>query len=186
MNQAPHDLDLICHLLGQPQKVYAWIRTVFQKIEVEDTIQAMMAWPNGAMGSIHISTAQGKRPYRLEVIGTKGTLNIASGSIECHLFDEDIRETIMHSSEGFPQIQAHPHAVELPDGTGDHAAVYRNLYAAIVDGASIRADGEEGAQSLELANAMVMSSFTQQEVELPLDREAYGALLRKLQNGDAV
>ena len=37
LNQAPHDLDLICHLLGRPQKVYAWTRTMLQKIEVEDT-----------------------------------------------------------------------------------------------------------------------------------------------------
>ena len=186
LNQAPHDLDLICHLLGQPKKVYAWTRTMLQTIEVEDTIQGMMAWPNGGMGSIHISTAEGKRPYRLEIIGTKGTLNIAQGSIECNLFKEDIRETITQSPEGFPQIETHPHEVELPDGTGDHVAVYQNLRDAILDGAPLGADGKQGLMSLELANAMIYSSHHQQEVELPLNREAYGRLLKTLQNkGDA-
>ena len=182
MNQAPHDLDLICHLLGQPNKVYAWTRTMLQTIEVEDTIQGMMTWPNGGMGSIHISTAEGKRPYRLEIIGTKGTLNIAKGSLECHLFEEDIRDTISHSPEGFPKIKAHPHKIDLPEGSGDHVAVYQNLRAAILDGAPVRAGGEQGTLSLELANAMIYSSYHQQEVELPIDREAYSALLKKLQN----
>ena len=183
MNQAPHDLDLICHLLGQPKKVYAWTRTLLQTIEVEDTIQAMMEWPNGGMGSIHISTAEGKRPYRLEIIGTKGTLNIAQGSIECHLFDEDIRDTITKSSEGFPQIKAHPYKVELPDGSGDHVAVYQNLRDAILEGKPLKADGKQGIQSLELANAMIYSSHHKKEVDLPLDREAYSNLLKMLQDG---
>lgn len=183
MNQAPHDLDLICHLLGQPKKVYAWTRTLLQTIEVEDTIQAMMEWANGGMGSIHISTAEGKRPYRLEIIGTNGTLNIAQGSIECHLFEEDIRETITQSPEGFPKIKAHQHHVDLLEESGDHIAVYRNLRDAILDGVPLKADGKQGILSLEMANAMIYSSHHKQEVELPLDREAYATLLKKLQNG---
>ena len=35
--------------------------------------------------------------------------------------------------------------------------------------------------SLELANAIIYSSYTNQVVELPLDRAAYGALLAQLQ-----
>ncbi len=180
MNQAPHDLDLICHLLGQPQKVYAWTRTILQKIEVEDTIQGMMAWDNGAMGSIHISTAEGARPYRLEIIGTKGTLNIAQGSIECHLYDEDIRETILHSPEGFPEIQAHPHEIKLQEGEGDHVAVYKNLFTAINKQAPLRANGQAGILSLELANAMILSSHRQKEVSLPINRAEYKTLLDEL------
>jgi hypothetical protein len=42
------------------------------------------------------------------------------------------------------------------------------------------ADGAEGRMSLELANAMIYSSHTRDEVELPLDRQRYTALLEDL------
>ena len=55
LNQAPHDLDLVCHLLGSPERVVAWTRTKLHAIETEDTVQAMLEWPastteNGAKG----------------------------------------------------------------------------------------------------------------------------------------
>ena len=56
LNQAPHELDLLCYLLGLPARVVAWTRTILHEIEVEDTIQAMLEWDNGTLGSIHIST----------------------------------------------------------------------------------------------------------------------------------
>ena len=37
--------------------------------------------------------------------------------------------------------------------------------------------------SLELANAMILSSHTRETVELPLDRDRYAALLNDLKRG---
>jgi hypothetical protein len=39
------------------------------------------------------------------------------------------------------------------------------------------ADGTEGRMSLELANAIILSSHTARAVDLPLDRTAYADLL---------
>ena len=47
LNQAPHDLDLICHLLGSPERVGAWLRTKLRATETENTVQAMLEWPDG-------------------------------------------------------------------------------------------------------------------------------------------
>jgi predicted dehydrogenase len=38
MNQAPHQLDVLCFLFGLPMKVYAWTRTLLHAIETEDTV----------------------------------------------------------------------------------------------------------------------------------------------------
>ncbi|MEZ4675271.1 MAG: Gfo/Idh/MocA family oxidoreductase [Caldilineaceae bacterium] len=54
MNQAPHSLDLLCHLAGMPKRVVAWNRTLRHSIEVEDTSMAMLEWENGALGSIFL------------------------------------------------------------------------------------------------------------------------------------
>jgi predicted dehydrogenase len=60
------------------------------------------------------------------------------------------------------------------------AAVYRDLHAAILDGSPLRADGVQGRLSLELANAITLSSQRGVAVDLPLDRAAYADLLAEL------
>lgn len=183
MNQAPHDLDLLCHLLGMPSHVFAWAKTTLHKIEVEDTVQAMLHWPKGAMGSLHISTAQGKRPYRLEIVGTKGTLHINEGYLTFNKYDEDMASFIVNSADPFPTVNSRPVPVEFSDGKGNHTAVYQNFHKAIRQGTQVRTSGKQGRMSLELANAMIYSSHTQQEVALPLDRAAYSKLLQQLRRG---
>ena len=180
MNQAPHNLDLICHLVGLPGRVVAWTRTQLHRIEVEDTVQAMLEWSNGAWGSLHISTAEAGRPERLEILGTNGYLQIIPGAVTFYEFDSDVRAFILESQRPFsaPGVQSSP--VELEPGAGDHVAVYRNFHEAILHGAPLAADGAEGRMSLELANAMTYSSFTRCAVELPLDRQKYAALLEDL------
>ena len=81
----------------------------------------------------------------------------------------------------FPEVDSQEVELPLGSGTGDHTAVYQNFHRAIQTGSPIRADGSEGRMSLELANAMIYSSDTGQEVTLPLDRQAYAALLQTLQ-----
>lgn len=183
MNQAPHDLDLLCYLLDMPDFVFAWTRTTLHKIETEDTVQAMLHWPKGAMGSLHISTAQGKRPYRLEIVGTKGTLHIQDGALQFNRYEKEIASFIANSPEPFPEVGSQRVEIPFGTGTGDHLAVYRNFHKAVREGTQVRAGGKQGRMSLELANAMIYSSHTRQEVPLPLDRAAYVELLEKLKRG---
>jgi predicted dehydrogenase len=180
MNQAPHDLDLICHLVGAPEKVTAWTRTQFHAIETEDTAQAMLQWPNGAWGSVHISTAEAGRSQRLEIAGTNGILHIERGGLTFHQFDTELREFLKTSDELYRGPGTSVTPIELEPGAGNHAAVYENLHAAILNGTALMADGVEARKSLELANAMIYSSYQGQEVALPLDRHGYAALLEEL------
>lgn len=186
LNQAPHDLDLICHLLGLPARVVAWTRTAFHAIETEDTVQAMLEWAGGTLGSVHISTAEGGRPARLELLGTRGLLRVGAGTLTFERFGEDVTDFLADNPEPFasPVLEGVPLA--LPPGAGDHEAVYRDLYRAVTEGTPVSADGAAGRMSLELANAMILSSYTRETVELPLDRERYAALLNDLRRGHQV
>ena len=180
LNQGPHDLDLVCHLAGMPRRVISWNRTNFHKIEVEDTISAMLEWDNGATGYLHISTAESGPKSNLEIVGTKGSLQIGQGFLTFDEFDEDVHEFLRTTQEIYAGPGQHPVEVQLPDNTGDHPAVYRNFHSAILHGAPISATGEEGIMSLELANAMIYSSYSRSVVELPLDRQKYCDLLESL------
>ncbi len=74
--------------------------------------------------------------------------------------------------------------LDLPGDGGGHLAVYQDLIEAIHTGRQPRVSGREALMSLELANAIIHSSHTNQAVVLPLDRAAYAATLKKLQNND--
>lgn len=182
MNQAPHGLDLICYLLGLPIRVSAWTRTVQHDIETEDTVTAMLEWGSGATGTIYMSTAEaGER--RMEIAGTAGTLRLGEREIRYQRNEPDLADHIANNENPFGRPAQVEATLEVEDAgdPGGHAAVYRNLHAAIFDGEPLRCDGRQGRQSLELANAMIYSSQTNATVEMPLDRAAYEQLLLKLQ-----
>ncbi len=53
----------------------------------------------------------------------------------------------------------------------------RNFVDAVLDGKALIAPAEEGIRSVELANAMLLSSFTDTTVALPMDASAFEHLL---------
>ena len=183
MNQAPHSLDLLCHLVGMPKRVVAWNRTLRHSIQVEDTSMAMLEWENGALGTLFFSTAEAG-PRRIEIVGTGGILTIhEDGTLRFQRYEPELREHIAHSPERFAAPAIVEEAVPLGHGLGKHTEVYQDFHRAILAGTAVRADGVEGRMSLELANAIIYSSYTGAPVELPLDRAGYAALLAELQAG---
>ena len=74
-------------------------------------------------------------------------------------------------------------SVTFPPGRGDHFDVHEDFAAAIRTGAPLRVPARDALWSLELANAIVLSSHTGQSVTLPVDRAAYAALLADLRSG---
>ena len=184
INQGQHDLDLLCHLAGgPPARVVGWTRARLHAIEVEDTGDALAEWPDGAAGSIHISTAEANEDQRIEVVGTGGRLRVRRGRLEVYRNAVDFREYAATAANAYepPAVEAMP---PLEGGDGGHVAVYRNLVAAMAGTEPLLAPGREGAWPLELANAIVLSAATNAEVRLPLDRAAYSDLLARRRRGD--
>ncbi len=187
MNQGIHHLDLLCYVVGAPSRVVGWTRTLLQRIETEDTAQAMLEWPDGALGTLHLTTAEAGEPERLELVGTRGVarMEYRSGSppaadLTFETFETDLRDHVAHDPRPYTAPGSHPAPVAIEAGTGDHAAVYRDFHTAILGGTAPAASGVDGRMSLELANAVIYSSHTGAAVTLPLDRGAYAALLAEL------
>ena len=180
MNQAPHDLDLICHLMGLPAQVVSWNRTLYHRIEVEDTISAMLEWENGATGYVHINTQESDLSGQLVLVGTGGALRIEPGALRFEKFETDVHD-FLETAEPFARVESHPEDVPLPEGAGNHAAVHANFRAAIRDEEPLVCPGSEGVLSLMLANAMILSSHRNMAVRLPLDPDEYADLLAELQ-----
>jgi predicted dehydrogenase len=59
VNQAPHQLDLLCWLMGDIAEVYGtWANVNHPYIEVEDTALAIVKFKSGALGNIILSNSQ--------------------------------------------------------------------------------------------------------------------------------
>ena len=182
MNQGAHNLDLLCYLLGVPERVYAWTRRQVHAIETEDTVQAMLEWQNGAIGSLHLSTAEMMQPEHIRIVGTRGYLDIVDGKPDLQLLDEDLKDFIATSPEPFSAPRSHSVPVVLEDSQGNHSTVHRQFSQAILSGTTFTSTGAQGRMELELANALIYSSHTQRPVTLPLNREDYTKFLLELQH----
>jgi predicted dehydrogenase len=184
MNQGPHPLDLLCHLAGPPARVWGWTRTRAHAIEVEDTAQAMLEFPNGAPGYLTISTAEAGLARRLQIVGDRAVLELVGDDLSTLHFSPSQSEFRATSTEMWaaPKVTAQTH--NLPGDGGGHLAVHTDLVEAIANGHRPRCDAREALMSLELANAITLSSDLGAAVTLPIDRGAYAALLARLR-GDS-
>jgi predicted dehydrogenase len=174
-------LDLLCYLLGSPSRVFAWTRNLLHHIETEDTIHALLAWPNGLLGSLHISTAEADEAERLKIVGTQGSLEIGHGRLLAHTLEMDVRDYARLQTHPYASLARTPQTITLPPGQADHVAVYRSFHAALLQQPSDYCDGFQARQELEVANAIVYSNYLHREVTLPLDPSAYRTLLSELQ-----
>jgi predicted dehydrogenase len=186
VNQAIHTLDLLCYLLDTPETVLGWIKVAGHAVECEDTAQAMLEYLGGAFGTLHVSTVEAGSPRHIRIVGERALLSLVGDDLTIARFSPDLATYRHESAEMFGEPAAASERVVLPPapafGTG-HTLVHRDLYAAIAGGGTPRCDGVSARMSLELANAITLSSCTRRPVTLPLDRQAYSTLLADLRSG---
>ena len=82
MNQGIHGIDLLQYIMGPVKSVAGYSKTLARKIEVEDTVSAVVEFKSGALGVIQATTsAYPGCPRRLEINGEKGTVIIEEDTI---------------------------------------------------------------------------------------------------------
>jgi UDP-N-acetyl-2-amino-2-deoxyglucuronate dehydrogenase len=182
MNQAPHTLDLLCHLAGPPATAWGVSRRRSQPMEAEDTATALLEYGNGAVGTLAVSTTE-PGVQRIELVGDRGRIEIVGETLAFQRFEPPLSEHLPTATGMFDQPAIVSESVELPAGRGDHVDVHQDFAAAIRTGGPPRVPAREALWSLELANAIVLSTHTGRAVPLPVDREAYAALLADLRSG---
>jgi UDP-N-acetyl-2-amino-2-deoxyglucuronate dehydrogenase len=180
MNQAPHTLDLLCHLAGPPATAWGRAQRRAQPMEAEDTATALLTYEDGGVGTVAVSTLE-PGVQRIELVGDRGCIEIAGESLLFERFDPPVSEHLSSAPGMFDEPERVAEAVELPEGRGDHRALHVDFAAAVRDGREPRVTGRDALWSLELANAIVLSTYDERAVSLPVDRDAYAALLARFQ-----
>lgn len=186
INQNPHQLDLWQWMFGMPEKVFA--RVFFGKyhnIEVEDDLVALFEYENGTLGEYITSTGEAPGTNRLEVACDMGKIVIEDNRM---LFDRNVI-----SEREFEKNNTHPFGkpecwkCQIPadfSGGEQHIGIVKNFANAILSGEELLSPGEEGIRGLTLSNAIHLSGWTGETVDVknfPHDR-FYSLLQEKINN----
>lgn len=180
MNQSPHIIDMFIQLGGMPSAVYGRVETRMHRIEVEDQAEALLKYPGGATGYLYCSTNEFGPGQMIEVFGDKGKLVLRNGELTLFRFKPGIRKAITHTRKPWDTPKLEPVPLKIPVKITGHFCVIQNMARHLLYGERLVTPGASGIDSLELANAITLSSHLDKWVKLPLRRANYDALLAKL------
>ena len=188
LNQAPHVLDRYAWLCGMPSSLIAFCDTTLHNIEVEDTASAVLRHANGAHGHLHISTTEEPHVSRVSISCDQGRIMVENDKVTVTRLEKSIRErtandpnlwaSIGGRTREYPLSQSEPMSRLL-------SLFYENFMAATEGKEALATPAQEGRNTVELANAMMLSSALGREISLPLDRKQYSDFIQsKLASGN--
>lgn len=181
LNQCPHQLDLMQWLFGMPEKVRSFCQIGrFHKIEVEDDVTTYLQYPDGSTGVFITTTGEAPGTNRLEVAAEQGKVIIEGDGIKWVRNEKQTTEFSNTTESSFGKPPTWDISIPTSGNGEQHVGIMKNFVNAILKDEELIAPAAEGIRSVELANAMLYSSFTDSTLELPIDGAAYETHLKKL------
>jgi len=182
LNQCPHQLDMWQWFCGMPKRIRAFCSFgKYHNIEVEDDVTAYAEYENGATGTFITSTGEAPGTNRFEIAGDRGKIVMEDDTLTFWRNRTGERQFNEEYTGGFGQPEVWKCDIPTGDEGGAHSEVIAKWIQAILkdDPSLLVMDGREGICSLELANAMLLSTWTDAWVDLPIDDEKYHQMLQE-------
>lgn len=182
-NQCPHNIDMYQWLFGVPAHISGFAHIgKYHDIEVEDEVTAYFEHDNGMIGHFIVTTAETPGTNRLEVIGENGKLILEGGKLVFYRNKMSMFKFLKETQESFGNVESV--YTEVPvDGNqpqGHHVVTEKFIDTIINGGGELIAHGTEGIRSVEMANAIMLSSFNKRMIDLPIDADEYENKLKEL------
>ncbi|MEE2627850.1 MAG: Gfo/Idh/MocA family oxidoreductase [Candidatus Latescibacterota bacterium] len=179
-NQCPHNLDLWQWICGMPERVRAFCHFgKYHDIEVEDDVTAYAEYANGATGVFITSTGEAPGTNRLEISADNGKVVLEGGKITFWRTRVPSSQFLKEWPNGFGSPEVWKCEVPFRGGGEEHRGITKNWVQAIRQGTPLLASGDEGVRGVELANAMMLSTWTDDWVDIPVDEERFYEELQK-------
>ena len=168
INQNPHQLDLWQWLFGMPDRVFAKVSFgKYYNIEVEDDVSAFFEYDNGTTGQYITSTGEAPGTNRLEIACDMGKLVIENNKIT---FNRNIiSEREFNKTNTIPFGTPECWNCEIPadfSGGEQHRGILKNFAEAVLNNTELLAKGEEGINGLTISNAIHLSGWTGETIDL--------------------
>ncbi len=181
LNQCPHQLDLLQWILGMmPQSIRSFCHFgKWHDIEVEDDVTAYLEYENGATGVFVTSTADCPGTNRLEIMGNCGKLICEDEKLKLYHLKEGVKEFNERYKGGFGEPEKEEIEVETDGVNLQHLGVINNFANAVLGIEPLHVDGKEGILGVEIMDAILLSTWLDKKVTLPIDDDLYLAELNK-------
>lgn len=180
-NQCPHQLDLLQWVTDMmPSNIHAFCHYgKWHDIEVEDDVTAYLEYANGATGVFVTSTADAPGSNRLEITGTLGQLICEDDKLKFVKLTQDERVFNSEYKGGFGAPKSEVVEVVTDGKNPQHNGILNNFANAVLGLEPLFVDGKEGIKGVEIMNGMLLSSWLNEKVKLPVDGKLYEKELAK-------
>ncbi|MBR4173205.1 MAG: Gfo/Idh/MocA family oxidoreductase [Clostridia bacterium] len=190
INQNPHQLDLWQWMFGMPDRIFAKVSFgKYYNIEVEDDVMAFFEYDNGTTGEYITSTGEAPGTNRLEIACDMGKVVVENNRL---IFNRNVISEREHN-----RVNTRPFAApecwkcEIPvdfSGGKQHVGILQNFTDALIKGEKLLAPGEEGILGLTISNAIHLSGWTGETVDVKnfSDQKFYDILQEKIKNSTIV
>ncbi|WJH35210.1 Gfo/Idh/MocA family oxidoreductase [Paenibacillus sp. CC-CFT747] len=181
LNQDPHQLDLWQWTIDMmPKRVRAFCSFgKYRNIEVEDDVTAYVEYENGATGLFVTTTGEAPGTNRFELTGDNGKIVIEDEKLTFWRLRQPEQEFNAAYKGGFGSPECWKCEIPITGGNPQHKGITQNFVDAIRKGTPLLAPGAEGIKGLTLSNAMHLSAWTDDWVNLPIDEDQYYSMLQE-------
>lgn len=180
LNQCPHNLDLFQWLFGMPDEVTGFCHFGrYHDIEVEDDVTAYLRYGNGMHATFITSTGEAPGRNLLQISGERGMLTLEGRTLRFQRNRTPMSQFSQESGAGFAKPDCWSVEVPIEAGSSSHNDVLQNFTGAILRGEPLIAPAAEGIRSIELANAILLSSWHGRTIPLPMDSAEYERELQR-------
>lgn len=179
LNQCPHNLDLYQWLFGVPDEVTGFCQFGrYHDIEVEDDVTAYFRYQNGTHASFITSTGEAPGKNLLQITGENGLLTVDGRRLTFQRNRTPMSRFSNETNAGFAKPENWTIEIPVEAGSSSHVEVLQNFTDAILHGTPLIAPAAEGIRSIELANAILLSTWKNRTISLPMDSAEYGTELQ--------
>lgn len=181
INQCQHYLDIWQWLLGVPDQIDASIDYgKYHDITVDDSVDLRFFYKKGLKGNFLSASGEAPGVNRLEIWGTMGKISIEDN--QRLFFDENVMSTTEFDSvnrEIYGRLEHCLRQIPTEDAGEPYGVLFQNAVEHIRQGVPLIASGEDGLNTLLMANASYLSSWLHKVVELPIDDDLYVNMLEE-------
>ena len=187
LNQDPHQLDLWQWICGMPKRVRSFMEFgKYHDIEVEDDVTAYVEYENGATGLFVTSTGETPGTNRFEISADMGKVVVEDGKLTFWRNRIGERQYNLEKKVGFGQPECWKCEIPVNGKQTSHVGIMNNWIDAILNGKELLAPGIEGINGLSISNAMHLSAWLDDWVEIPFDDDLYYEKLKEKIAGSKV
>ncbi len=191
INQCVHQLDILQWLVGMPTMVKSYHKTVGRRITTENDVTAIMRFGDDFDCVFTASTHEIPGTNRLEIAGDKGKIIIERFKMKYSInkmSEEDVNRRAKRDYGNKKDKRSVTHSYSygllhmIKDGLrGQQCNILENFVNAIETKNKdiVIADLKEGINALAIINALNLSSWTNEEISIPLDEDRYEKLLQE-------